>query len=52
MLQILFDKISNMIRNILLLIDDLLENTPVLLSIGIGLVLALLSLSAFYFIQE
>ena len=52
MLQILFDKISNMIRNILLLLDDLLEDTPILMSIAIGLALASLTLAAFYFIQE
>ena len=52
MLQILFDKISGMVSNILMLFDGLLEDTPVLLSIAIGLVLAMLSLSIFYFVQE
>ena len=52
MLQILFDKISGMVSNILMLFDGLLEDTPVLMSIAIGLVLAMLSLSIFYFVQE
>ena len=52
MLQLLFDKISNMIRNILLLLDDLLQDTPILLSIAIGIVLASLSLTLFYFFKE
>ena len=52
MLQILFDKISGMISNILMLLDGLLQDTPILLSIAIGLVLAMLTLTIFYFVQE
>ena len=52
MLQILFDKISGMISNILMLLDGLLQDTPVLLSIAIGLVLAMLTLTIFYIVQE
>jgi len=52
MFQILFDKISGMLSNIMILLDGLLDDTPVLLSIGIGLLLAVLMLSIFYFIHE
>jgi len=52
MLTTLFDKLSNMFRNILLLLDDMLENTPVLLSIALGLFLASVTIALFYLVKE